>query len=200
MENSLFKQLSIEEKICFKIQNGDETFVDDIKNEYACGPDGYEVVIKNILWDPHDADECAGDVLSALWEHFKKNPQPPGDIRSYVKKAARNMAYKRYNDNKKKDIYQIPEPTPSDFDLESIVMTKELADEIGKYIHNIPDRLDRKILIYKWYVKMSTKEIAGIVGVNYNTVNTKINRYKKKIAEHLIERGFINENNFRKKQ
>lgn len=200
MENSLFEQLSVEEKICFKIQNRDETFIDDIENEYAYGPDGFKKVIKSILGDSQDAEECTVDVISALWEHFKKNPQPPRNIQGYVKRTARNMAYKRYNDNKKNISCPIPDYTISDFNLESVVMTKELADEIGWFIYDIPYRLDRKILLYKWFEKMSTKEIASIVGVNYNTVNTKINRYKIKIAKHLFERGFINEDNFRKKQ
>ena len=197
MENSLFNQLSIEEKICFKIQNGDDTFIDDIQNEYACGPYGYKKVITNILGNSLDADECEVDVLSALWERFNKNHQPPENIRGYVRATARNMAIKRYNENKKKGYDSIPDNTPSRFDLENVFMTRELANEIGRFIRDIPNPLDRKMLVYRWRDKRSIKEISTITGVNYNTVTTKINRYKGKIAVHLIKRGFFNEDNFR---
>lgn len=188
-------QSSIDEEICFKIQNGDEAFINDIQRAYAYGYGGYKKIIGDILRNPSDAEECENDMLKALWAHFVKDPTPPKNLRSYVRVVAANMARTRYKQNKNKKIDQTElddgDDIPSKINVENIVMTKELANEIGIFIRDIQDPVDRKILIYRWFKEKSIQEIATITGINYNTVNTKINRYRRKMAAYLIERGFI---------
>lgn len=49
---------------------------------------------------------------------------------------------------------------------------------------------DRKIIILYYYQELSVKEIAGIIGKNYNASLQRLNRARMKLKKILIEGGY----------
>ena len=136
-----------------------------------------------------DIEEVTADVFITLW----KNAEKAGEdlLKGYLAAIAKSRA---------KDKLRKISSTMNVIDIE----TTEFADEyslsdnldakiLSRDIENSVNKLgepDREIVIRYYYYYQSTPKIADILGMNADTVKTKLRRARLKLRELLTERGY----------
>ena len=127
-------------------------------------------------------------VMEDAWKYIDR-------LRTYdsVKAGLRIMAknnFIKYIKNHPKCISfeELPENIPTDKALEEIIITDEVYDELLNLIQTLDEKHKRIIVLHHYY-KLSLKEIAEILGSNYNTVMSWHLRAIKRLKEICLESG-----------
>lgn len=155
----------------------------------------YKAVLREILGDDSDADECANDVLLAVWNSIP--PNRPDSLPSYVCKLARRIGIDRLRHNtrqKRNTGYTImlseledclPSEEPSD-DAE------ERSELIRSVLSDFVRGLDpeTEILFIRRYIYLeSVTELAERFEMKENHVSVKLYRARKKLKKLLEKEG-----------
>ena len=158
----------------------------------------YRSILKGILGDDDDADECANDLLLAIWNAIP--PNSPEYLPSYLCRVARNIAINRYKRNRrlKRDvgvtvlIDELEECTP--LLIDSSDELERLAD--SEVIKRSIDRLmlvldvESRVLFVRRYVFGETlKELAVRFKLRESYISVKMHRAKEKLRKILEEEG-----------
>lgn len=134
-----------------------------------------------------DIEEITADVFIKLWEQRAHIDVSGDKLKSYIGVIARNHTLNRLRG---KAILLIPleedvidEQTP-----EKVLVDTEERGILHQVIGALPEP-DREIFIRRYFYMEQVKDIAGRLGLNIQTVSTKLFRGKKKLEKHLMERG-----------
>ena len=116
-----------------------------------------ERVVRNILGDKRDAEECLSDTWLGVWNAIP--PQRPAPLRTFVCRIARNLATKRYHANtaQKRDgrydlaLDELAECLPDRGGVEEALSAKELAEAIDRFLDTLSYE-DRFLFMRRyWY-------------------------------------------------
>lgn len=136
-----------------------------------------------------DMEEATADVFITLWKNADKIN---GDtLKGYIAAIAKSRA---------KDKLRKTTAKTNIIDIESAEFADEysLSDNldsklVSRDIQNSLDELgepDREIVVRYYYYYQSTPKIASILGMNADTVKTKLRRARTKLKKLLTERGY----------
>lgn len=134
-----------------------------------------------------DVEEAVQDSFLALWEHADSVEE--GKLKAYLCQIAKNKARDALRKLGKGQVVSIEEMVTDDGlyvsdDIEQKTLSMaidEVLDEIGEP--------DREIIIRRYYYYQSSSVIGNILGLNSQTVRTKLARAKAKLQKLLTERG-----------
>ena len=151
-------------------------------------------VLKNILKNDEDAEECFNDVLLAAWNSIP--PQKPDSLKSFLSTIARNKGIDRYSGNtaakRRGETEELLEEI-NDFTVsetpESELAAKELQKEINGFL-STQDPTSRACFILRYYYAMSNEEIAKKTGKNLHSVVTLLSKMRERLRKHLTARGY----------
>jgi RNA polymerase sigma-70 factor (ECF subfamily) len=139
-----------------------------------------------------DIEEISSDVFIKIWTDGHKIDLKSDTFKPYLAKVARNMTINKLRKlNKGKvlpideDIILIDHGTPADN-----IITLENAEIISTSIKEMEEP-DREIFIRRYFFLEKVIDIAGKLGINENTVATKLSRCRKALKKSLIERGVL---------
>lgn len=157
----------------------------------------YTGVIREVLSDDCDRDECANDVLLALWNSIP--PNRPTSLCAYVCKLARHIAIDklRYNTRQKRATGYtimlseledcIPEKEPID---DMTVRDETIRAVLSDFIRGLDP--ETEILFVRRYIYLeSVTSLAERFGFDENRVSVKLYRARKKLKK-LLEKEDIN--------
>lgn len=177
--------LKKEEKLIKEMQNGKEDALARIIEDYT-------PYVAAIIWDMvsgtlsrEDAEELISDVFLSLWNNAGKVQL--GKLRSYLGAIARNKA----KDALRKAAGTLP------LEEDAIAFTapdperKITQAEERKFIQDTLDGLgepDRSIFIKHYYLCRSSSQIAAELGMNRNTVQTRLRRGRESLRR-IMEKG-----------
>lgn len=153
----------------------------------------YRHVLREILGDESDTEECANDVLLALWNSIP--PNQPACLPAYICKIARHIGTDRlrYNTRVKRnadtvglaqleDCLQAPVPDQEDREL----MRRVLSD----FVCGLEP--ETQVLFVRRYVYMeSVAELAQRFSLNENHISVKLYRARKKLKKILEKEGIF---------
>lgn len=108
-----------------------------------------------------------------------------GGIRAFLAVVARRRAIDRYHAAKKEETFPLEE--------EPAEPEKQLALEDRNALRDALHALgepDGKILVWKYYYGLATKEIAAALGMKENTIDQRARRGLQKLRAKLEEGGF----------
>jgi RNA polymerase sigma-70 factor (ECF subfamily) len=155
----------------------------------------YTGILTKILGDQFDADECANDVLLALWNTIP--PNHPRCLSAYVCKIAKYVATDkiRYNTRQKRNT----DYTVMLSELEDCLTVedcswevKETSKTIRMTLHKFLKDLDpvSEILFVRRYVYFeSVAELSQRFEMDENLISVKLYRARKKLKKALEKEG-----------
>ena len=173
--------------------NRDETAIEETDFKYK---NYLFSVIRNLLNDPMDCEECLNDTYLGTWNAIP--PTKPAVLKAFLTTVARRAAIKRYHKARKKSA--IPsELTVSLSELEEFLSDggEEVSDfdaaALGKVISEFLYSLDKRkryIFMSRYYVAVSIEKIARELKVSRSTVNKELAAIRKSLKAKLESEGY----------
>lgn len=171
-----------------RLKRHDEAAFEEVMNKYL-------PLVSNIVYNigrdrlsKEDMEETISDIFVILWQNTDKIME--GKLQGYLCRIARTKALDRLAAVKKTETLDIEEfEMQSDFQME---VTAEI-DDVTELLHKLIDELhepDREIMLRYYYYQQTAPMIAKILGMNKETVNSKLRRNKEKLRLKLKERGY----------
>lgn len=116
----------------------------------------------------------------------------PEKMRAWMFKVAINRYYSLYNKNK--SVVRLSEEDlerllPVFEHVESDILTKEKASELEEVLHVLQPTF-QQLLILKYYMELSYKEISEILDVKETQVKTYLQRARKSFKKIWEEKGY----------
>lgn len=132
-----------------------------------------------------DIEECVSDVFLEVYRNRERIELEKGGIRAFLAIVARRRAIDRYHAAKKTETLPL--------EGEAVEPEKQLAFEDRDTLRDALRMLgepDGKILVWKYYYGLATKEIAAALGLKENTIDQRARRGLQKLRTKLEEGGF----------
>ena len=153
-------------------------------------------VAMNILGDPDDAEECVNDTWFKAWNAIP--PASPTDLRTYLGKISRNLAFDRYRTEHREKrgggeeallLDELEEIVSGHEDASSSLIARELLSEIRQFLA-LQTKEKRVMFVRRYWYADSVSAIADRLGTSENRVSVTLNRLRKKLKDHLNQRGY----------
>lgn len=157
----------------------------------------YKSVIRETLSDESDVEECANDVLVAIWESIP--PNNPDQLSAYICTIARRVAINRYKYNTRQKrnheytvmLSELDGCVPKSSDLFGI-KTQEESREISRVLSEFVRNLDAetRVLFVRRYVYMeSIASLSKRFEIKENVISVRLFRARKKLKKVLKKEG-----------
>ncbi len=153
-------------------------------------------IARNILSNPADAEECVNDTWLGAWNTMP--PQRPAILRTFLGRITRNLSFdlwrrlrrdKRGGGNLDLVLDELAELVSGNETPEDLFLTKELGEEIGRFLAALPDEKRAMFILRYWYAD-SVRDIAERFQMRENTVSVTLSRTRARLKTHLTERGY----------
>ncbi len=134
-----------------------------------------------------DVEEAVQDTFLSLWEH--SDAVEEDKLKAYLCQIAKNKArdaLRKLSRNKTVSIEDMV--TDEGIYVSDDIEQKTLSLAIDEALNEIGDP-DREIVIRRYYYYQTSSVIGNILGLNSQTVRTKLARAKAKLQKLLTERG-----------
>ena len=142
-------------------------------------------VIKPILRDKHDVEDCLSETAMRIWENFDTYDENKGSFAAWVTAITRNTALNmirrknRHPESEIEDEMESTEPTP-----EEIVLREERQRELKQALDMLSQK-ERNLFYRKYYYLQSTEKIAAEMDMTVRSVEGKLYRIKKKLRKMM---------------
>ena len=161
----------------------------------ACKYGQYCYSIANQILDNHqESEECVNDTWLHTWNSIP--PRKPNNLRLFVGRIARNLAFDRYKHQARlkrggaaitlalEEIAEIVSDTAESEQSEQVLMCA-----VNDFLRSISKR-DRNIFLNRYFYVKSSKEIAKKYGLKEDNVQKILYRTRTKLKEYLIDKGY----------
>ena len=166
----------------------DERAIEETKAKY--GRLLYSIA-NRILGDAGESEECENDTYLSAWNSIP--PTKPTYFTAYLTRITRNFALKRLRGHRRNSpsemnliLDEIAEIIPDR--TGDITESIDLKDAMTDFVRSL-DVTRRRVFIQRYFYTLSIKEIAIEQGLPVGTVKSILSRTRKKLYEHLTERG-----------
>ena len=182
--------LGKEQRLVRSLNRGSEAALGEIIESYT----GY---VGAIVWNivgarlsRADAAEIVSDVFYVLWQNREK--VRPEALRGYLGSIARSRSLnalrrRELDEPLEEDALSLSLPGPENEALrrEEYAALRRAVDALGEP--------DRSIFLRHYYYYQSVRQIAGDLGLNLNTIHTKLRRGRERLKAELEKGGFAHE-------
>ncbi len=154
-----------------------------------------ERVVRNILGDKRDAEECLSDTWLGVWNAIP--PQRPAPLRTFVCRIARNLATARYHANTASirnsrydaALDELEEVLSDSGSVEQELEAKELREAVNGFLATL-SYTDRFLFTRRYWYADPPADIAEMTGSTANSVSVRLFRIRKKLKTYLVKEGF----------
>lgn len=150
-------------------------------------------LVRNILPNPCDVEECVSDTYLALWNTIP--PQRPDPLAPYALRICKNIAVSRLRASlaSKRSGYEIALDELSEAigsqSLEEAISARELGRAIDRFVDTLSTE-NRVIFLRRYWYGDSIPEIAQRVSLSENTVYVRLSRSRDKLRQYLKKEGY----------
>ncbi len=153
-------------------------------------------IARNILGSREDAEECVNDTYLHAWNAMP--PHRPQVLSTFLGKITRNLSFNRHRHNTAEKrgggavpavLEELSELVSGQDDVEQVLDRKELIEAIDAFLAALP-QVKRSIFVRRYWYTDSIPEIAFRHGMKEGTVSMTLSRLRRKLHDHLSERGF----------
>ena len=171
-----------------------ETAIEETSKKYG---NYCRSIIRNILKNNQDVEECLNDTYLKLWAAIP--PGRPNILLAYVGKIARNQALDRYKENTRKKrgggeipllLSELEECIPASDNIENEYMEGVTVDLINEFLY-ASEKLERMIFVRRYWYADSIKEIAKRYKMSTSKIKSILFRSRKKLKEYLEGEGIF---------
>lgn len=146
-----------------------------------------EYIVRGILSDPHEAEECLAQVKARLWEKADSYDPAKASPATWITAVCRNAAYDRLRALERRAARQgelsetTPDPAPGP---EEEILRRERAENLRRALGTLNSG-DRQLFYRKYYYLQSTARIAAELGTTERAVEGRLYRIRKKLQNQL---------------
>ena len=161
----------------------------------------YLSMIREILSDESDINECANDCLLAVWNSIP--PNRPNNLPAYLCKIARRISINKLRYNKRQKRSESYTLVLSELDdcIPACDGTNELSEgEVSEHFKNVLedfvsslDARTRILFVRRYMFFESVSNLAKRFEMSENSVSVKLFRAKKELKKILEKEGFYYE-------
>ena len=181
-----------DEKIISLFFERSEEAVEQVKAKYG---EACMHLLKNLLVNIQDAEECANDVYLALWNNIP--PERPAPLLTYLLKIARNQALRRltYENAQRRDRRQVVAWE----ELESCIASattvaqtlegKLLEEALDRFLRSLP-REERLLFLRRYWFCDSITALAETFGYSQSKIKSRLFRLRGKLRTFLQQEGW----------
>lgn len=173
--------------------NRDETAIEETDFKYK---NYLFSVIRNLLTDSMDCEECLNDTYLGTWNAIP--PAKPAVLKAFLTTVARRAAIKRYHKGRKKtaipseltvSLSELEDFLSDDGEAESDFDAAALGKVISEFLYSL-DKRKRYIFMSRYYIADSIEKIARELKVSRSTVNKELAAIRKSLKEKLESEGY----------
>ena len=158
----------------------------------------YGKLLRGLLDDPADVDECSNDLLVSVWNSIP--PNRPDHLPSYICKLARRIGINRfkYNNRQKRSaactvmLSELSECIP-DNSFSEEAESAERAERIRRTVSGFVRELDaetRVLFVRRYFYGESVKELSIRFGISVGALSVRLHRARAKL-KILLEKEDI---------
>ncbi|MFW2488201.1 sigma-70 family RNA polymerase sigma factor [Clostridium chromiireducens] len=157
--------------------------------------DSYMALIYTIIFNKlsgtyskEDIEECVSDVFFQVFHYKNRIDLEKGSIKAFLAVVAKRKAIDMYRKNKNNNHIPI-EDLPEDLysmvdDAANSLLLKESNSVLINAIKSLGEP-DSEIVIRKYYLYQSSKDISSDLGIKVNTIDKKVSRCIQKLKNVL---------------
>ena len=173
--------------------NRDETAIEETDFKYK---NYLFSVLRNLLNDPMDCEECLNDTYLGTWNAIP--PTKPAVLKAFLTTVARRAAIKRYHKARKKtaipseltvSLSELEDFLSDGGEAESDLDAAALGKVISEFLYSL-DKRKRYIFMSRYYVAVSIEKIARELKVSRSTVNKELAAIRKSLKVKLESEGY----------
>lgn len=173
--------------------NRDETAIEETDFKYK---NYLFSVLRNLLADPMDCEECLNDTYLGTWNAIP--PAKPAVLKAFLTTVARRAAIKRYHKARKKtaipseltvSLSELEDFLSDGGEAESDLDAAALGKVISEFLYSL-DKRKRYIFMSRYYVAVSIEKIARELKVSRSTVNKELAAIRKSLKAKLESEGY----------
>ncbi|MEE0264632.1 MAG: sigma-70 family RNA polymerase sigma factor [Acutalibacteraceae bacterium] len=180
-----------DEQLVKKLKKGNEQALEKIMQKYTALMSAIVYNVSNGTLSASDIEEVVSDSFLVLWNNADK--VQPDCLKGYLCSIVKSRAKNKIRDIKQPDVLHLDDVVIED----EFTLSKHTEDkELGGILYNAVNAMgepDSEIVLRHYYYYQSSSKISDIMGINVETVKTKIRRAKAKLKKLLEERGVSNE-------
>lgn len=169
----------------------DESAVTELSTCY--GKYCFQIAL-NILGSKEDAEEVVNDVYQRVWQSIP--PQNPDDLRAYLAKIARNLAYNRIEaastDKRRSPCTLIYDELDEVLSVEDEDLIDRFA--IGKALNSFLsslDKNDRMLFVKRYFYNQDMDTLAREFSFTRGAVKVRLYRLRKRLKRYLEAEGVM---------
>ena len=171
-----------------RLKKHDESALEEVMNKYLPLVSAIVYNIGRNRLTKEDMEETIADVFVILWQNTDNIIE--GKLQGYLSCIARTRALDKLSSVKKAQTVDIDElEMQSDFSIEATAETDDITELLNSLINELCEP-DREIMLRYYYYQQTAPMIAKILGMNKETVKSRLRRAKEKLRLKLTERGY----------
>jgi RNA polymerase sigma-70 factor (ECF subfamily) len=150
----------------------------------------YTIVFNKLsgLYSREDIEECVSDVFFEVFHYKNRIDLEKGSIKAFLAIVAKRKAIDMYRKNKNNNHISIDD-VAQDLcstvdDVAHSVLLKESNSMLINAIKSLGEP-DSEIIIRKYYLHQSSKDISNDLGLKVNTIDKKVSRCMEKLRKVL---------------
>lgn len=179
----------MDNNIAQRLVQMDESALEEIIREYT---PYVSTIIYNVSrgsLSVSDMEEVTADVFITLWKNSGKVRSDT--LKGYIAAIAKSRAKDKLRSlSGKAAVVDIEDAELADeYTLSDSIDGKELSRDIESAVNTLGEP-DKEIVIRYYYYYQTTKKISEVLGLNADTVKTKLRRARLKLRTALEERGY----------
>ena len=144
-------------------------------------------VIRGILSDPHEQEECLAQVRARVWERWESYDREKASPATWLTALCRNAAYDRLRTQARQreragtldETMASPAPGP-----EEVLLQKERLETLSRLLSAMSAG-DRALFYRKYYYLQSTVQMAAEQGTTARAVEGRLYRIPKKLQKQM---------------
>jgi RNA polymerase sigma-70 factor (ECF subfamily) len=150
----------------------------------------------HILHNDQDVEECVNDAYLSVWNVIP--PTRPNPLGAFVCRVCRNVSLTRYKYNKaqKRDgrynvsLEEIAEIVPSERTVQREIEDEALTQALNDWLGGL-NKLNLYVFMRRYWFCEAVTDIARATKLSEAAVYLRLDRMKKRLAKHLMERGIL---------
>ena len=144
-------------------------------------------VVRGILSDPHEQEECLAQVRARVWERWESYDRERSSPATWLTALCRNAAYDRLRAQARQreragtldETMASPAPGP-----EEVLLQKERLETLSRLLSAMSAG-DRALFYRKYYYLQSTEQMAAELGTTARAVEGRLYRIRKKLQKQM---------------
>jgi len=160
----------------------------DIKKIFDESYQDLVVQALRLVKNPETAEDIVQDCFIKIWDK-RNNLEISGDKLAYLARMIRNSCLD-FLKKRKIETSELNEAYQGSFEVEDVLITKDLQEKIDKTIDSLPEKC-RQVFVLSRFEELSYNEISKQLNISKKTVEAHISRALKSLRISLKQFLFI---------